>query len=106
MALKWPNHDHTKTWPGWAGHTPDRIATAIARLPSLAELAIDCPHYDELIVRLLVLAENGGLSDLEVLGFCSTTLGSTVTAAAVILLLMWVKSEATKVLRGQEPGAL
>jgi hypothetical protein len=104
-----------------------QLVAALSRLPALKKLT--CPFFDELIVRLLALAEGGGLPSLTHLilgdrdsyhvdenmyeddddfrvfsGELVTRPGLTVGALA--LLLLWLKREAKKAVDGTGPAAV
>ena len=78
-------------------------------------------EHDELVVRLLALAEGGGLQSLTMLEFDSNlpagelqilaTLGfqnwqSGLTQGPMLLLLLWLKRQAKKALQADGEGVL
>ena len=77
---------------------------ALARLPALKSLALDPGEPDELVVRLLAVAEGGGLQSLDTLEI--DKYGWHPSEGGVLLLLLWLKREAKKALRGEGEGAL
>lgn len=85
--------------------SPRCAIDALARLPALESLAlhVHTREPDELVVRLLALAEAGGLSpSLATLHLD----GREWTAGAVLLLLLWLKRETKKALEGEGAGVL
>ncbi len=86
--------------------TPTQIVAALTRLPALEALAVACLQYDELFVRLLVHAENGGASALPAFKLLPALNGwGHLSAGAHLLLLLWLKREAKKAVQGQGQGA-
>ena len=85
--------------------TPRHVVKALARLPALRSLELFPREPDELVVRLLALAEGGGLQSLATL-MVDDECGPALTAGAVLLLLLWLKREAKKALEGEGKGAL
>lgn len=81
---------------------PDRPVQAIealTRLPALKSLTLELREPDEIMVRLLVLAEGGGLQSLSKLDLYSHRPG--ITEGAVLLMLLWLKRETKKALLGE-----
>jgi hypothetical protein len=103
LSLRWYSWNAAQAW---AAGTPAQIITALTRLPALDALALLCPQFDELFVRLLVHAENGGASALPTLTLLSPRSGSWgyLSVGAHLLLLLWLKREAKKAVQGQGPG--
>lgn len=72
---------------------------ALARLPALTSLVLQPCELDETVVRLLALAEGGGLQRLAKLQIWNFQPGWTV--GAMLLLLLWLKREAKKALQDE-----
>lgn len=83
--------------------TPRQVAETLSRLPALMSLYLAPQEADEMLVRLLALAERGGLQSLTTVR--GWTYGPPPPDGAVLLLLLWLKREAKKALPGEE-GAL
>ena len=79
--------------------TPLHAVDALARLPALNSLVVNAIEPDELLVRLLALAEGGGLPSLATVNLQNWR--SVLTEGALLLLLLWLKREAKKALRGE-----
>ena len=99
------------------------LASTLPRLPALRALNPHCFEYDEMIVRLLVLAEESGLPNLrtlvldgvdewiheydedlaEELDYVDTR---RMSSGALLLLALWLKPETKKGLRGQASAHL
>jgi hypothetical protein len=84
--------------------TPLLAIDALAHLPALKSLVLRAREPDELLVRLLALAEADGLPNLATLYLQGW--GQSFTGGAMLLLLLWLKREAKKALQGEEEAAL
>lgn len=71
------------------------------QIVSSSPLLLNAPASDEVLVRLMVLAEGGGLPMLS-----TATLWGDVSDGAVLFLLLWLKRQTTWALRGQGAVAL
>jgi hypothetical protein len=80
----------------WDADTPEQTAMALAHLPTLQTLQLRCPSPDELVVRVMALAEGGGLPRLTKLDIGPRVNGppSKITAGAAFLLLLWLEQTA------------
>ena len=88
----------------WTKDTPSQIVAVLSRAPSLMSASIFTKlDVEELIVRLLVLLEGGGLARLTDITLMSLEPVDRERGAA-LLLLLWLKRQATKALRGKERG--
>lgn len=86
------------------GTFAQRIMTALSRLPALRTLEIALSSSDEMLVRLLALADTGGLPNLAQLRNDSPF--DQLSDGAILLLLMWLKREVKKARQGQPSAAL
>lgn len=89
----------------WAPDAPQHAASALARLPALKSLTLEPWEHDELLVRLLVVAEGGGLPCLKTLHLLNPY-NMVLSEGAALLLLLWLKGEAKKALQGEGPGVM
>lgn len=89
---------------GWGADTPERFATALSRLSALHQLEIPLSLSEELLVRVLVLADSGGLPNLTELR-CSS-ICFQLSDGAVLFLLMWQKRKVKEAVKGQPSAAL
>lgn len=109
FSVEWPPGYQQPAF-AWGPDTPQHLAAALARLPALKTLAVTCPAYEELVVRLLALAESGGLAQLTTLNLRSYNycgdVSTSMSHGARALLLLWLKREAKKALMGEEPAAV
>lgn len=104
LSLKWKKLKAGDIGIAWEDDTARNTAAALAHLPALKQVKLEAPEYDELVVRLLVLAEGGGLRSLTTLTLVDYGLGPTTTLSngALLLLLLWLKREVKKAVEGQE----
>ena len=72
--------------------------------PALKSLVLHPREADEMVVRLLALAESGGLQNLATLEIFDYQPG--LTQGAALLWLLWLKREAKKALQGKGQAAL
>ena len=109
LSLKWKTQGGgwgvVEPGPQWEADTAEHTAAALGRLSSLKMLTLEPRAYDELVVRLLVLGESGGLPNLEAIQLLALH-ATTITNGAVLLLLMWLKREAVKALEGGQGPAV
>ena len=79
------------------GVLPEFVVLGLSLLPSLTTLKLCCScGVQELIVRLLVLLEGGGLPHLTLLEFSSGAPFAMRELGAVLLLALWLKRQAAK----------
>lgn len=104
LSLKWTNTVNAGGAGAWEDDTAPNTAAALARLPALKTLKITPQAYDELLVRILVLAEGGGLPSLSKLHLGDNRFAAALTDGAILLLLLWVKREMKKAVEGQAPA--
>lgn len=109
ISVEWPPGYQQPAF-AWGPDTLQQLTAALARLPSLKTLAVESPAYEELVVRLMALAECGGLAQLTTLnlrsyGYYGTGFNS-MSHGVRALLLLWLKREVKKALMGEERGAV
>ena len=104
-SLHWEWEYGVEATQPWDSQMPLRAGAVevFARLPALKSLCLTPRNPDELVVCLLALAEAGGLPNLATLEI--RAYWPSLTAGAVLLLLLWLKREAKKALQGDGEAA-
>ncbi len=97
VDLAW--HGDQRGWNG-DGDLPERVVTALSRMPALEELTLMPSLSDGLVVRLLALLDGGGLAHLLRLNIYDQGSEFRVSVGALLLLVMWVKTEAQRKVPG------
>lgn len=94
LSLQWRRH-----LPGWNASCPQHVVLTLARIPAIKLVVLECPVFDEIVVRLLALAEGGALS--KTMDVRLERDHGYYGNGARLLLALWLKREMKKALEGR-----
>jgi hypothetical protein len=104
LDLYWPSQSSAGESPPWRQESGEQLVLALSRMPALNRLAPLGGEYDEIVVRLLALAEGGGLPQLVTLDLPWDS--SLMSHGAQLLVAVWLKRQAKQAVEGAEGAVL